>query len=916
VNVVDDTKRTKQELISELHALRKKLTDKTKRRSAGKAMLKGEEKYRDLFENASDAIFLVDAEQKYIDVNKKALELSGYSREELLTKNILDLVPEEQWPLSRKEFTRLISETQYSNFRGKLRTKSGGLRDIEVNSSAIIEEGRFMGSRDIVRDVTDQVRIEEELRESEERLRSIFDGTKDGILIMSTQTGRFVEANSRICAMLGYSREEILNMGVADIHPREDVPKVMALIEQQMQSERIVADDIPVKRKDGTVFHADISAAKTRLGKEECLAGVFRDISERKQAEETIKMTHTRLQTLIEAVPDMILFKDAEGRHLLVNRAVEEMTGRGREEFIGKTVDDLLPPAVAAECRKSDNQAMQAPHSIPVEEQVFDVQGEQRHVEMVKAPLIDEDGNVMGLVAIGRDITERKRAEVALRNSEQFIRTILDSVDEGFIVVDPEFRILIANKAYAEEAGEDCDAVIGRHCYEVLHRSSRPCHEAGEECAVLSVLRTGAPAGVIHQHLDGKGETLYVETKAFPIKDASGAVTAVIETLNDITEKRLLEEQRIKTQKLEAIGTLAGGIAHDFNNLLQGVFGYISMAKMRMEQKDRAFEMLQQAEQALRLSVNLTNQLLTFSKGGKPMKKTISLAPVIENAVKFALSGSRADYRLSIPPDLWMVEADEGQIAQVIQNIVLNADQAMPLGGTVSVEARNSIPPHARARHLLRQSSYVEIAISDTGIGISERHLDKIFDPYFTTKEKGSGLGLATAYSIVKNHGGVIEVESKVDQGTTFRLYLAATAAVAEAPTVGAPAKTIRRGKILVMDDEDLVRQVSYDLLSELGHEVALAENGEEAVRQYREAKAAGAPFDAVILDLTVRNGMGGVAALEQLLSIDPAVKAVMSSGYSDDASTANYRSLGFKVFLKKPYHLSELRAVLNGLLV
>ncbi len=913
---MDDTKRTKKELIGELNTLHEQLAERSENRSGGKALHKSEEKYRGLFENASDAIFLVDAEQNYIDVNKKAVEFSGYSRQELLTKNVLDLVPEEQWPRSRKEFVKLKSERQYKNFRGKMKTRSGLLRDIEVNSSVITEDGRFVGSLDIVHDITDQVRTEEELRESEEKCRNIFDKANDGILILHAATNRFVEANHTICAMLGYSREEIMNLGVRDIHPEKDLPSVLAVLEQQMRGEKVVAESIPVKRKDGAVFHADISASRVRLGGKECIVGFFRDISDRKQAEEAIKVTNTRLRTLIEAIPDMILFKDAQGRHLIVNRAAEEMTGHSREEFIGKTVDDLLPPATAAECWKSDREAMKATNLIPVEEQVFEVKGRQRYVEMVKAPMIDEGNNVIGLVAIGRDITEHKRAEEALRNSERFIRTILDSVDEGFIVVDPEFRVLIANKAYGEQTGVSCDAAIGRHCYEITHQSGRPCHEAGEECAVLSVLRTGEPSSAFHQHLDEKGEMLYVETKAFPIKDASGSVTSVIETVNNVTEKRLLEEERLKSQKIEAIGTLAGGIAHDFNNLLQGVFGYISMAKMHLEHKESASAMLEQAESALQQSVNLTNQLLTFSKGGKPMKKTISLAPVIENSAKFALSGSRTDYRISIPPDLWMVEADEGQIAQVIQNIVLNADQAMPLGGTVSIEARNSAPPDSRLRHLLREAPYVEIAIGDTGIGISERHLHKIFDPYFTTKEKGSGLGLATAYSIIKNHGGVIDVESRVDQGTTFRLYLAATEDRTEAPAASAPAKTVRRGKILVMDDEEVVRQVLNDLLHALGHDAVLAENGESAIRQYRDAKAAGAPFDMVILDLTVRNGMGGVAALQQLLLVDPAVKAVMSSGYSDDASTANYRSLGFKVFLKKPYHMNELREVLNTLLM
>jgi CheY-like chemotaxis protein len=345
------------------------------------------------------------------------------------------------------------------------------------------------------------------------------------------------------------------------------------------------------------------------------------------------------------------------------------------------------------------------------------------------------------------------------------------------------------------------------------------------------------------------------------------------------------------------------------------VFGYISMAKLRLQDKDRALAMLQQAEQAIHLAVNLTNQLLTFSKGGKPIKKPIALGPIIGNAAKFALSGSQVDCRLRVAPDLWMVEADEGQVAQVIQNIVLNAEQAMPLGGSVSIDARNSAPPHPRLPQLVQDAPYVEIAITDTGIGISERLLARIFDPYFTTKEKGSGLGLATVYAIMKNHGGGIDVESVVERGTTFRLYLPASCERREAPAASAPATTVHGGRILVMDDEAMVRQISSELIRELGHEVVSAESGEAAVGLYLDARAAGEPFDVVILDLTVRGGMGGVAALQKLLLADPAAKAVMSTGYSDDASTADYRKLGFKAFLKKPYDLGRLRNVLNALL-
>jgi len=386
--------------------------------------------------------------------------------------------------------------------------------------------------------------------------------------------------------------------------------------------------------------------------------------------------------------------------------------------------------------------------------------------------------------------------------------------------------------------------------------------------------------------------------------------------LNDISEKRLLEDERLKTQKLESIGTLAGGIAHDFNNLLQGVFGFISMAKLTYNQKEKSLAMLEQAEKALHQSVNLTSQLLTFSKGGKPVKKVASLRPVIENAARFALSGSRNEATITIADDLLSVEIDEGQIGQVIQNIVLNADQAMPLGGRIAITGRNISSSPTTARNLQLTGDCIEIVIQDQGTGIPAEHLTRIFDPYFTTKEKGSGLGLATSYSIIRNHDGLITVSSEMGKGTTFTITLPASAVAAAQEKTLTDVPSGNRGRILVMDDEQVVRDVTGEILRSLGHEVECVDRGEAAVAQYRTAMVQGRPFDIVILDLTIRGGMGGAEAIKELLKIDPHVKAVMSSGYSEDASLSKYHKQGFRAILRKPFTVEDLQSTLNKLLV
>ena len=393
--------------------------------------------------------------------------------------------------------------------------------------------------------------------------------------------------------------------------------------------------------------------------------------------------------------------------------------------------------------------------------------------------------------------------------------------------------------------------------------------------------------------------------------------------IRDISDRKRLEKKQIEldqqilhSKKMEAIGILAGGIAHDFNNLLQGVFGYISMARLNLDQRDKCVHMLEQAEKALHMSVNLTKQLLTFSKGGKPLKKAMKILPIIENATKFALSGSRTDYSLENDAELRLVDVDEGQVGQVVQNIVMNADQAMPVGGTVSITVQNVDAPGDDLPTSLAAGSYIRISVKDNGIGIPEHYLPKIFDPYFTTKEKGSGLGLAASYSIIRNHGGMIDVKSEMGKGSMFSVYLPAMDAEERVIQPALAAETpVRKGAILLMDDEKMIRDVAEVMIQALGHTVEFAQNGEEAIDKYRGALSLGRPFDIVVLDLTIRGGMGGEETMQKLLEIDPDVKAVVSSGYAESSAICEYKKRGFKACLAKPYQVDTLRNTLGDLL-
>ena len=614
------------------------------------------------------------------------------------------------------------------------------------------------------------------------------------------------------------------------------------------------------------------------------------------------------LQTIIDAEPECVKLLDENANLIMMNRAgLDMIQAESFDQVRGKPVYGLALPDYRRKFADLTDSVFSG-QSGTLAFEARGLKGRPIWLETHAVPLRNEKDEIVALLGVTRNVTERIQQDEALRSSEARFRSIIEHSSTGILVADLETRqIKYANPeicrllGYSEEeshALKATDLAIPEE--ESLSAAAFQAHAEGKLHVTERTIR----------RKDGS----FIQMSINTVQLEYDGRPSIAGFFDDITEKRLLEEERLKTQKLESVGTLAGGIAHDFNNLLQGIFGFISMAKLTFDQKDKSLAMLAQAEKALHQSVNLTTQLLTFSKGGMPVKKVLDLRSVIENAVAFALSGSRITYEIVVDKDLRTAVADEGQIGQVIQNIVLNADQAMPLGGMIRVSARN-MPAASLVPPADLQGDLVEIAIRDQGNGIPAEHLTRIFDPYFTTKEKGSGLGLATVYSIIKNHGGLIRVQSEIGKGTTFFIYFPASNAAVEKPKGPTIPAVTRKARVLVMDDEEMIREVARELLTSIGHDVICVESGETALEAYQAARDAGTPFDLVILDLTIRGGMGGIETLRMLGKIDRDVKAVVSSGYSDDAALSNYRKLGFRAFLKKPYNMEELQNTLNTVL-
>ena len=540
-------------------------------------------------------------------------------------------------------------------------------------------------------------------------------------------------------------------------------------------------------------------------------------------------------------------------------------------------------------------------------------------LEFFSAERREPDADLLLMTAsVGRQVGQflkRKASERQVFEEHQRLLVTLTSIGDGVITTDTEGRVVLLNRVAEELTGWRHEEAIGKPLPEIFHivneTTRAPCENPADK-----VMRTGLIVGLAnHTALIAKdGRERQIADSGAPIRGPDGKVLGVVLVFRDVTEQQRMEEELAKAQKLESLGVLAGGIAHDFNNILTAVLGNISLARLITQQHRESQEVLAEAERACTRARELTQQLLTFSQGGAPIKKLAALAELIRETVGFALRGANVYPEFVLAEDLWPAEIDTGQISQVLHNLVLNARQAMPQGGALTVAADN-VQLDGATPLPLPAGPYARVQVRDSGIGIAPEHLSRIFDPFFTTKQRGSGLGLATSYSIVKRHDGHIAAASTVGAGTTVTVWLPARPGMS--PRATAAPKPLRSGagRVLLMDDEASVRQVGASLLQALGYAVETVADGDEALRAYEAARKAGAPFDIVMLDLTVVRGMGGRECIERLRALDPAVKAVVSSGYSNDPVMADYAAFGFAGVVPKPYEVGELGETLARIL-
>ncbi len=645
----------------------------------------------------------------------------------------------------------------------------------------------------------------------------------------------------------------------------------------------------------------------------------LRDAAERRErarAQEALIDLQEKFRVVFHEYLDVMMVLAIDGSILHVNDAVRRTMGYDERQLVGQPFASLWPwrqralaDAILTNVRQEGSAFYSGPFRRP------DGTACPMDLQASKAPW----GTEQAIIVTLRDVTERQRAEQRLRDEKEQLAVTLRSMGDGVITTDALGRVVLLNGTAEHLTGWTQVEAQGRLLGDVLPLTSGEESGIGDDL-LREVLRTGDAITMNRQvqMRDRTGRQYTLALKAAPIKTHEGGYSGVVTVFRDATVEQKMEEDLQKASKLESVALLAGGIAHDFNNILTAMLGHLSLARATDTPTP---QVLANIEKACIYATDLTRQLLTFAKGSDPVRRRENLAELVEESVRFALHGSRVRCGFDFAAGLWRVELDRGQINQVINNLVINAVQASPEGGVLHVAASNVVVGRDERVATLIPGEYVRLAVRDQGAGISPENLARIFDPYFTTKSSGSGLGLATSYSIVKKHGGLIRVESELGAGTMFTIYLPAVPKTSSTPEAAAANQEGNQpapktgGRVLFMDDEEILQELVGAMLAHLGYEVACASHGQEAVRLYAEALGTPHAFDVVIVDLTVPGGMGGHETTRCLLEFDSQAKVVVSSGYSNDPIMADFRAHGFSGVIAKPYQMAELGKVLTDVL-
>ncbi len=743
--------------------------------------------------------------------------------------------------------------------------------------------------------------VENEQRELE-KFRFIVENASQEIYLLE-EKGNIAYANPAARKSLGFTAEEMAKQNMGDFDTAYKAVYDQHLRAMQAGEEHISFETTHAT-SNGTLCAKEVKPIGLRIGQRTYLCVFASDITLRKQHEEALRNSQEKFRAIIDAFDGLIYTCSHDRQIEFMNRPLIDRTGRNAlKEPCHRVLHDLEGP-----CSWCTYDRVLKGETVCRD--IFSPR-DNRWYYSISSPIYNADGSV-SKQSLMIDITARKRAEKDLAAEKERLAVTLRSIGDGVITTDMNGIVTTMNKVAEELTGWRQEEAAGKALDEVFILKSAKTGKAYPN-PVENVISSGRIESMEeHAVLVSRDNLEYrIADSGAPIQDKNSHIIGVVVVFRDITEKQKLIEAAQNAEKLESLGLLAGGIAHDFNNLLGGIYGYIEIAQMKNTDA-KVSDLLDKSLDTIDRARQLTRQLLTFAKGGDPVRKVQPLKPFIEDTARFLLSGTGISYRFDLPEDLLPVNYDETQIGQVIENILLNACQAMSgKNGDIEIHAQNTVVKSS-SRADTAGTAYVKISIKDCGTGISGDILPHIFDPYFTTKTDGHGIGLTTCFSVIRRHGGFVDVETEPGKGSVFHIFLPAeSAAPAELPKAG---KTrCREGKrILVMDDEEVVRQIMSEMLESLGFTPVCSADGKELLRLFAQEIRAGRPPAAVIVDLTVPGGMGGMEVIHDIRNQDPDIPVFVSSGYSGDPVMARPGDYGFTASLKKPFQLRDLKEILE----